>query len=177
MLFFLVVKHSVGSNAFKMSDFGSNTRNARQTKQNHPNPKAQLRTTMTTFALFNVFATLDVSSDGELEQENFDKTSDETFELPKVSKSYWGDCDEKEMSGFAKVTKKTKKKGDGSQKNKCIGKLIFVHPSGKWGKIERQDTGERIYTQLTNSLSYGSRVRFVIGENHKGPCALLVELI
>ena len=135
---------------------------------------------MTTFSLFNVLAMHDVSSDGELEQENFDKTSDKTFELPKVSKSCWADCDdddEERMSGFAKVTRKTKKKGDGSKKNKCIGKLVFIHPSGKWGKIERQDTGERIYTQLTNNISNGSRVRFVLGENHKGPCALSVELI
>lgn len=160
-----------------MSGLGSNTKNNSQTNQEQPNPKAQLSTTMMPFALFNVLAIQDVSSDGELEQENFDKTSDKTFELPKVSKSCWGDCSEEQVSGFAKVTKKTKKKGDGSQKNKCIGKLIFVHPTGKWGKIERQDTGERIYTQLTNNLSNGSRVRFVIGENHKGPCALSVELI
>ena len=163
-----------------MSDLGSNTRSSSQNKQDQPKPKAQLSTTMATFALFNVLSVHDVSSDGKLDQEVFDKTSDKypdkTFELPKDSKSCWGDSDE-EVSGFTKVTKKTKKKGDGSQKNKCIGKLIFVHPTGKWGKIERQDTGERIYTQLTNSLSNGSRVQFVIGENHKGPCALSVELI
>ena len=161
-----------------MSDLGSNTRNASQTKQDQQNPEAQLRTTMATFALFNVFALHDVSSDGEFEQENFKKTSDKPSKPPpKVTKSRWADCEEEEVSDFVKVLKKTKKKGDGSQKNKCIGKLIFVHPIGKWGKIERQDTGERIYTQLTNNISNGSRVRFVIGENHKGPCALSVELI
>tara|TARA_A100001015_G_scaffold318536_1_gene438715 strand:+ start:841 stop:1311 length:471 start_codon:yes stop_codon:yes gene_type:complete len=156
-----------------MSDLGSNTRDATQTKQEQSNPKAQLRTTMATFALFNVLAVHDISSDGELEQENFYKT----FEPTKVSKSCWADCDEHNDPTFQKVVKKTKKKGDGSQKNKCIGKLIFVHPSGKWGKIERQDTGENVHTQLTNNLSNGSRVRFVLGENHKGPCALSVELI
>ena len=132
---------------------------------------------MTTFSLFNVLAVQDVSSDGETDQEVFDKTSDKTLKVDKIpNSSSWADYEHEDPT-FQKVVKRTKKKGDGSQKNKHIGKLIFVHPSGRWGKIERQDTGERIYTQLTNNIFDGSRVQFIMGENHKGACALSVELI
>lgn len=133
---------------------------------------------MATFALFNVLSVYDVHppSDEEYSGDNSDKETTLLFENLKVSKSTWADCEE-DTQNFSQVVKKTKKKGNGNQKNTCIGKLMFVHPNGKWGKVERQDTGERLYTQDVGSIARGSRVRFVCGENHKGACAISLELI
>jgi hypothetical protein len=134
---------------------------------------------MTTFSLFSVLAIHDIEtpSDDEQIEHNFEKKTSEVFELPKVLKSTWADCEENECTDFHEVVKKTKKKGSGVLKNTCIGRLIFVHPSGKWGKVERQDTRERLYTQDVGYLSKGSRVKFLCSENHKGPCAISLESI
>ena len=137
---------------------------------------------MTTFSLFSVLAIHDVDtpSDDEQVEKNFEKDFDKTPEvvqLPKVSKSTWADCEEEESSDFHEVVKKTKKKGNGLQKNTCLGRLIFVHPNGKWGKVERQDTGERLYTQDVCNIRQGSRVKFLCSENHKGACAISLESI
>lgn len=131
---------------------------------------------MTTLALFSVLSIYDAPSDEEHEEHNSENKTTFPLESLKVSKSRWADCEE-ETEGFHVVAKKTKKKGSGTQKNTCIGKLIFVHASGKWGKVERQDTGERLYTQDVCSIPQGSRVKFVRGENYKGTCANSLELI
>jgi len=131
---------------------------------------------MTTLALFSVLSIYDVPGDEEHEEHTSEKKPTFSLENLKVSKSIWADCEE-DASGFHVVAKKAKKKGSGTQKNTCIGKLIFVHTNGKWGKVERQDTGERIYTQDVCSIPQGSRVKFVRGENYKGPCANSLELI
>ena len=129
---------------------------------------------MTSFALWSVLTIHDVEGDEE-EVEKFEEKP--TFqELPEVCKSTWADCCDEE-SDFCDVVKKTKKKGDGTQKTTCIGNLIYIHPSGRWGKVVRQDTGERMYTQNPPLIANGSRVKFVCGENHKGPCAVSLELV
>tara|TARA_B100001057_G_C22523137_1_gene822704 strand:- start:245 stop:643 length:399 start_codon:yes stop_codon:yes gene_type:complete len=132
---------------------------------------------MTTFsALWSVLAIQDVEGDEEEVEQNFEEKP--TFqELPKVCKSTWADCCNEESSDFCEVVKKTKKKGNGTQKTTCIGNLIYVHPSGRWGKVVRQDTRERMYTQNPPLIENGSRVKFVCGENHKGPCAFSLELV
>ena len=131
---------------------------------------------MTTLAVcpWSVLVAEDVEGDEEQVEKNVE-TTESLQELPKVSKSTWADCEE--SSDFFKVVKKKKNKGNGSQKNTCIGKLLYIHPSRKWGKVERQDTGERLYTQNPPSIALGSRVKFVCGENHKGPCAFSVEVV
>ena len=129
---------------------------------------------MTSFALWSVLTIHDVEGDEE-EVEKLEEKP--TFqELPKVCKSTWADCCDEE-SDFCDVVKKTKKKGNGTQKTTCIGNLIYIHPSGRWGKVVRQDTGERMYTQNPPLIANGSRVKFVCGENHKGPCAVSLELV
>tara|TARA_B100001989_G_scaffold246000_1_gene216384 strand:+ start:3596 stop:4000 length:405 start_codon:yes stop_codon:yes gene_type:complete len=134
---------------------------------------------MTTFSLFSVLAVhdIDTPSDEEQVEKKFEQKPSEVFKLPKVSKSTWANCDEEESTDFHEVVKKTKKKGNGAQKNTCIGRVIFVHSNGMWGKVERQDTGERLYTQDVGNIPRGSRVKFVCSENHKGPCAISLELI
>ena len=82
-----------------------------------------------------------------------------------------------ELFGFEKVSKKTKKKGTGIQKKTCIGTLVFVHPDGTWGKVERQDTGQRLYPRDVNSIARGTRVEFICGENHKGECAESLQVV
>ena len=134
--------------------------------------------TMTTLSLFSVLAIHEVDSLSDEEEEQTNTTfGGKVAELPKVSKSNWADCEEEEDYFFHKVVKKINKKGDRSPKKMCIGKLTFVHPNGRWGKVERQDTGERIYTQEVSCIPRGSRVKFLCGENHKGICAVSLEVM
>ena len=123
---------------------------------------------MTSFSPWSVLAV----DDDEDEQNEKKKTNSTLEELPE--KSTRADCCDDQESDFITVVKKTKKRGNGDQNKTCIGKLVFVHPSGRWGKVLRQDTEEYMYTKDPPSIPEGSRVKFVCGENH---FAVSVEVV
>tara|TARA_B100001057_G_C22494671_1_gene811600 strand:- start:199 stop:597 length:399 start_codon:yes stop_codon:yes gene_type:complete len=119
---------------------------------------------------------IDTSSDDE----QYEDTLCEKTNIPthhEATKPLLKNVATEELSGFQEVLKKTKKKGTGLQKKTCIGTLVFVHPDGTWGKVERQDTGQRLYTQDVTSLKRGTRVKFMCGENHKGECAESLQVV
>lgn len=97
------------------------------------------------------------------------------------NKSSWADeCDED--PSFRVVTKKERKFNHGTS-SCCYGKIAMLctkNGSVAWGRVERQDTQQMVFFSgkelfLDVLPTQNLRVKFMMGANSKGPCAVKVE--